>query len=83
MDSQSGNYFSTKTEEVMADFYVTQERAFAPGIAGEWPQVIPKPGNKNGRLIKAEGLGELLNEMLEEAEDNGQSELANRIRKYL
>lgn len=33
-------------------YYVAQERAMAPGIAGEWPAVIPKPKNKNGRLVK-------------------------------
>lgn len=33
-------------------YYVAQERAFAPGIAGEWPAVIKHPTNHNGRLIK-------------------------------
>ena len=31
-------------------FYVTEERAFAPGIAGGWPEIIPAPHTKNGRL---------------------------------
>lgn len=44
----------------MAEFYVTQERAMAPGIAGEWPNVIPKPDNPNGRLIKVDGVQEML-----------------------
>ena len=33
-------------------YYVAQERAFAPGIAGEWPKVIAHPKNRHGRLIK-------------------------------
>ena len=33
-------------------YYVTQERAFAPGIADGWPDVIPAPHTKNGRLVK-------------------------------
>jgi hypothetical protein len=33
-------------------YYVAEERAFAPGISGEWPVVIKKPGDKNGRLVK-------------------------------
>jgi hypothetical protein len=40
----------------MAEFYVTQERALAPGIAGDWPKIIPKPDSPNGRLVKVEGL---------------------------
>lgn len=33
-------------------YYVTQERAFAPGIADGWPEVIPAPHTKNGRLVR-------------------------------
>ena len=33
-------------------YYVTQERAFAPGIADGWPKVIPAPHTKNGRLVQ-------------------------------
>ena len=44
----------------MAAYYKSQERAFAPGIAGEWPAVIPKPDNANGRLVRCDGLHELL-----------------------
>ena len=33
-------------------YYITQERAFAPGIADGWPDVIPAPHTKNGRLVK-------------------------------
>lgn len=32
--------------------YITQERAFAPGIADGWPDVIPAPHTPNGRLVK-------------------------------
>lgn len=34
-------------------FYITQESAFAPGIVRDWPEVIPLPKNKNGRLVKS------------------------------
>lgn len=44
----------------MAEFYVTQERAMAPEISGKWPKVIPKPDNPNGRLVKVEGIQEML-----------------------
>ena len=33
-------------------YYIPQERAFAPGISGEWPTIIPHPTSKHGRLIK-------------------------------
>ncbi len=33
-------------------FYITQERAFAPGICSEWPNIISHPTNPNGRLKK-------------------------------
>lgn len=33
-------------------YYIAQEMAMAPGIAGEWPTVIPHPKTKNGRLVK-------------------------------
>lgn len=33
-------------------YYVCQERAFAPGIADGWPDIIPAPHTKNGRLVK-------------------------------
>lgn len=32
-------------------FYVAEERAMAPGIAGEWPKVLPCH-SKAGRLVK-------------------------------
>lgn len=41
-------------------YYQSQEKAFAPGIAGEWPKVMPKPDNQNGRLVRCDGLQELL-----------------------
>ena len=47
----------------MAEFYVTEERAMAPGIAGEWPKIIEKPGNPNGRLVKIEGVEDTLEEV--------------------
>jgi hypothetical protein len=50
----------------MADFYVTEERAFAPGIAGNWPKVIVKPDNPNGRLVKLDGLQDRMNGIIEE-----------------
>ena len=31
-------------------YYITEERAFAPGISGEWPAVIPH--SPHGRLVK-------------------------------
>jgi hypothetical protein len=33
-------------------YYVTQERAMAPGISGKWPLIIQHPATKNGRLIQ-------------------------------
>ena len=33
-------------------YYICQERAFAPGIADGWPEVIPAPHTKHGRLVK-------------------------------
>lgn len=33
-------------------YYLTEERAFAPGIADGWPSVIPAPHTKHGRLVK-------------------------------
>ena len=34
----------------MAEFYISQERAFAPGIVTEWPDIIPNQFSKHGRL---------------------------------
>lgn len=34
----------------MSDYYVAQEMAFAPGISGEWPEIIKAPHTKHGRL---------------------------------
>jgi hypothetical protein len=36
-------------------YYIAQERAFAPGIAGEWPEVIKAPHSKHGRLVRRFG----------------------------
>lgn len=44
----------------MSEYYVTQERAMAPGVSGDWPEVIPKPDNRNGRLVKVKGAESLL-----------------------
>ena len=33
-------------------FYVSQERAMAPGCSGEWPDIIPHPTSPNGRLVR-------------------------------
>lgn len=33
-------------------YYIAQERAMAPGIVGEWPEVIKHPTNPHGRLVK-------------------------------
>ena len=48
----------------MSEFYITEEKAFATGIAGEWPKIIPKPNNPHGRLrkITLSELKELINQ---------------------
>jgi hypothetical protein len=33
-------------------YYVAQERAFATGIAGNWPPVIAHPTSTHGRLVR-------------------------------
>lgn len=38
----------------------------APGIAGDWPRVIAKPDNPNGRLVKLYGLQDRMNGVIEE-----------------
>lgn len=43
--------------------YITQESAFAPGIVENWPTVIPHPTNKNGRLVVAKDVNELIEQM--------------------
>lgn len=50
----------------MAEFYVTEERAMAPGIAGDWPPFIAKPDNPNGRLKKLVGLQQRVEGVVEE-----------------
>ncbi len=67
----------------MAEYYITEERAMAPGISGDWPQTIPKPDNRNGRLVKLEGLEDLLKELADEAEQDGLPELSIRIKSFL
>src|SRR4051794_37293101 len=46
-------------------YYVSQERAFAPGISGEWPAVIKPPKVPNARLVKRDGawVGRLLSSL--------------------
>lgn len=39
-------------EEGDGCYYITQERAFAPGVADGWPEVIKAPHTENGRLLK-------------------------------
>lgn len=53
---------------IMADFYVTEERAMAPGISGDWPSVIHKSDNPNGRLKKLPGLQQRIEHVVEEME---------------
>ena len=36
----------------MTIYYRTEEKALCPGISGEWPNVIRKPDNDHGRLVK-------------------------------
>lgn len=55
----SHKVLDTEQERLIAEleqgngtYYITQERAMAPGIAGHWPDVIPHPKTKNGRLVK-------------------------------
>ena len=52
----------------MADFYVTEEKAMAPGISGDWPAVIAKPDNPHGRLVKLPGLQQRIEGVVEEME---------------
>lgn len=35
-------------------YYVAQEKAMAPGIVKDWPEIILLPKNKNGRLKKVD-----------------------------
>lgn len=41
-------------------WYAAQEKVFVPGIAGDWPEVIPKPDSEHGRLRRVDGLHELM-----------------------
>jgi len=50
----------------MADFYVTEEKAMAPGIAGDWPLFIAKPDSPHGRLAKIPGLQQRMDGAVEE-----------------
>ena len=36
-------------------YYVAQEIAMAPGISDGWPEIIPAPHTRNGRLVRREG----------------------------
>lgn len=51
----------------MTEYYATEEKAMAPGIAGEWPRVIPKPDNPNGRLVKFEEID--IDKLIEASKD--------------
>ena len=47
--------YKEATEELRSGdgtYYLTEERAMAPGIADGWPYVIKAPHTKNGRLVK-------------------------------
>jgi hypothetical protein len=35
-----------------AVYYIAQEKAMAPGIVKEWPDIVRLPKDKNGRLKK-------------------------------
>lgn len=63
----------------MSEYYVTQERAMAPGISGDWPEVIPKPGNPNGRLVKVEGAEDLIRRVTKFVENHSDTSPAARI----
>lgn len=68
----------------MADFYATEERAMAPGIAGDWPRVIPKPDNPNGRLVKIEGLQQRMNGVIKELTRlNGMAAIPDQQRRII
>lgn len=62
----------------MIQVYVTQEKAMAPGIVREWPNVIPHPTDRNGRLVKKS-----LTEIIEEMSDNDIYQLATIITAIL
>jgi len=64
-------------------FYKTQEKAMAPGIAGEWPRVIPKPGSPHGRLVRIDGLEEFLEEVLDYAINRDVDDWERRIELFL
>lgn len=64
-------------------FYATEEKAMAPGIAGDWPKVIAKPDNPNGRLVRVDGLEEFLEEVLEYAEQNDADHWERKINTFL
>lgn len=63
----------------MAHFYVSQERAFAPGIGGEWPKIIDKPGNPNGRLVKLEGFQEEVGGLISRLKDLSENNKENTL----
>lgn len=51
----------------MTEYYATEERAMAPGIAGDWPKVIQKPDNPHGRLVKFDEVD--IDELIEASKD--------------
>ncbi len=55
----------------------------APGSAGEWPRVIPKPGSPLGRLVKVEGMEAILELAAVALENDGRCPIAARIRAIL
>lgn len=72
-------------------YYETQERAFAPGIADGWPEIIPAPHTKNGRLVRKEGdpsdakarLHQLYNMYQEDCDKMDQEEPWDRVSRLI
>jgi hypothetical protein len=65
----------------MAEFYLSQERAMAPGISGEWPDVIPKPDNVNGRLVRLDGAEDLIIKAVAQLKFMGSEQLAEELKE--
>jgi hypothetical protein len=65
----------------MAEFYLTQERAMAPGISGEWPDVIQKPDNVNGRLVRLDGAEDLIIKAVAQLKFMGSEQLAEELKE--
>ena len=44
--------FMELRNELQGDYYIAQEPAFCPGMVKDWPNIIPHPTSKAGRLKK-------------------------------